>query len=814
MKFPLTKLGALVVLIAGLANHAHAQGVFNKYAPQPGIQVSTGVDYHNTAAAASDVTTLWGSTPAPCSSLTFLRGDGNCAVAGGGNVLVSNGTVTTNPLTIGSTASVGSITSIPGGSTQSWTPFAAQNTNSAGYTAIMLAGDGSTSVSGDVGTAANTAHCCNIPTGTHAVALLYFGSTVGLGTYISAQPAGSSAWLGTSGIGEPLCLGTFAHCIWTINGTDGSMLNNPAFAGTSNTALAVNGVNNGGFAPALSVAGVSNSGFSGGVSIAAGTNSSDYVISAGPVVGGSTLNFKIVGDGSGFLGRSTSSTAGKLRWDSTGAFTLSGMSSSSSSPALSIINGAGGVVNQPLLEVNNLGTAYSSNTFVARMRAATTASVSSGLYIGGGTNTSDFALQIQNAAESTDYLDIVGDGGVTIGAPTGGDKGLGSVNAQALYVNNNAVLKNGTLVTVPQGGTGVGTVTGILQGNGTSAVSAITDSSTTGQTLRVTGASTYGWGALDVSSANAVVNVMGAAHGGTASAFTAFSGPASSIKTFTLPNVSATILTTNDTVTVPQGGTGEVAFTAHGVLLGEGSTPVSNVAAMALDTLLQGQGTGADPIAVVVNNCGSPTTALSYSTSTHTFGCQTISTGGSGTVTSVAAGTGITASPSPITGSGTISINQAAALTWTGAENFTAGSGVSLTATSPAAANEAISLGCISGTFSATANPCLTLRNSSASAQTPIDFFTSSTTLTGRIRNDSAGNLAYIAFSSGAHAFFTGGDSGVGTRQLNIASGGIQAGSPTGGAEGAGTINAMGLFVNGVAAATTLGRWLSFMRPR
>ncbi|MEW6212375.1 MAG: hypothetical protein AB1631_28880 [Acidobacteriota bacterium] len=49
---------------------------------------------------------------------------------------------------------------------------------------------------------------------------------------------------------------------------------------------------------------------------------------------------------------------------------------------------------------------------------------------------------------------------------------------------------------------------------------------------------------------------LAAGRGGTGNAFTQFSGPATSVKTFTLPNASATILTTNDLVTITQGGTG------------------------------------------------------------------------------------------------------------------------------------------------------------------------------------------------------------------------------------------------------------------
>jgi hypothetical protein len=80
---------------------------------------------------------------------------------------------------------------------------------------------------------------------------------------------------------------------------------------------------------------------------------------------------------------------------------------------------------------------------------------------------------------------------------------------------------------------------------------------------------------------------------------------------------------------VTGGGTGLTTLPVHTVLLGEGTSNVGNVAAMAADTLLQGQGTGADPAAVALINCGSSSQALAYSTSTHTFSCQTISGGAS-----------------------------------------------------------------------------------------------------------------------------------------------------------------------------------------
>lgn len=65
-------------------------------------------------------------------------------------------------------------------------------------------------------------------------------------------------------------------------------------------------------------------------------------------------------------------------------------------------------------------------------------------------------------------------------------------------------------------------------------------------------------------------------------------------------------------------------ITNHGVLVGSTSNAINSVSAMAADTVLQGQGASADPAAVAVNNCGDSTHGLSYSTSTHTFGCQSI----------------------------------------------------------------------------------------------------------------------------------------------------------------------------------------------
>lgn len=85
------------------------------------------------------------------------------------------------------------------------------------------------------------------------------------------------------------------------------------------------------------------------------------------------------------------------------------------------------------------------------------------------------------------------------------------------------------------------------------------------------------WGAVVLTAD--VSGILPGANGGTGNGFTAFSGPTSSLKTFALPDASATILTTNALVTVPQGGTG--ASTITGLVLGNGASAMSAYAGSA-----------------------------------------------------------------------------------------------------------------------------------------------------------------------------------------------------------------------------------------
>lgn len=78
--------------------------------------------------------------------------------------------------------------------------------------------------------------------------------------------------------------------------------------------------------------------------------------------------------------------------------------------------------------------------------------------------------------------------------------------------------------------------------------------------------------------------LLASSRGGTANGFTKFTGPAAAEKTFTLPNASATILTDNAVVTVPQGGIGVGTLASNGVLYGNSASAVQALAVNATAT--------------------------------------------------------------------------------------------------------------------------------------------------------------------------------------------------------------------------------------
>ncbi len=127
------------------------------------------------------------------------------------------------------------------------------------------------------------------------------------------------------------------------------------------------------------------------------------------------------------------------------------------------------------------------------------------------------------------------------------------------------------------------TIANILIGSGSAWVS----NSVQGDvTMDITGNITIDNGAIvNAKIANATIDlttkvtgILPAVNGGTGSGFTLFSGPATTVKTFTLPNASCSILTTNAAVTEVQGGTNQTTYTTGDTLYASASNTISKLA--------------------------------------------------------------------------------------------------------------------------------------------------------------------------------------------------------------------------------------------
>ena len=106
------------------------------------------------------------------------------------------------------------------------------------------------------------------------------------------------------------------------------------------------------------------------------------------------------------------------------------------------------------LTVNGTATSGGYNTML--VQAQTSAGQSYGMDVRAGTNSSDRNTIWRNAAASATLMTLAGDGGLTVGsAPTGGDKGAGTINVSGgLYVNGVAGWRGGgsSITTLVQSG--------------------------------------------------------------------------------------------------------------------------------------------------------------------------------------------------------------------------------------------------------------------------------------------------------------------------------------------------------------------------
>ena len=143
-----------------------------------------------------------------------------------------------------------------------------------------------------------------------------------------------------------------------------------------------------------------------------------------------------------------------------------------------------------------------------------------------------------------------GDSGAMGAAGTNGTNGTNGATGPAPSGTGIVTVSSGTLQT-PSGLTGDVTTTGA-------------GLATTIGTGKVT--NTMLAGSIDLTSK--VTGILPSSNGGTGNGFTTITGPTTSLKTFTLPDASATILTSNAAVSVAQGGTGHTSYADGELLIG------------------------------------------------------------------------------------------------------------------------------------------------------------------------------------------------------------------------------------------------------
>lgn len=212
--------------------------------------------------------------------------------------------------------------------------------------------------------------------------------------------------------------------------------------------------------------------------------------------------------------------------------------------------------------------------------------------------------------------------GACAAAATGSVTSVGLTMPTGFSVAGSPVTTNGTLAVTTA-------LNGPLRGNGSAFI--------TGNTSLTT----------------EVSGILPGANGGTNNGFMNFTGPSGTLKTFTLPNVSVSILTTNAAVTFAQGGTG--------------------LGTAADDTTLVSSGSAW--AATALPNCGSSTQALAYTTSTNSFSCQTVT--GTTTFANPAGSVGLSAvngvATTAMRSDAAPALSQSITPTWSGTHVFTGG---------------------------------------------------------------------------------------------------------------------------------------------
>lgn len=108
---------------------------------------------------------------------------------------------------------------------------------------------------------------------------------------------------------------------------------------------------------------------------------------------------------------------------------------SDGAPALSQAIAPTWTGNHIFTPVSGVGVTVNGVSGTAAMVIQGAATPGSGLAVRAGGASSDTTANFSNQANTQSFLKIFGDGGVTLGTPTSGDEGLGTLNATQLFIN-------------------------------------------------------------------------------------------------------------------------------------------------------------------------------------------------------------------------------------------------------------------------------------------------------------------------------------------------------------------------------------------
>jgi len=214
----------------------------------------------------------------------------------------------------------------------------------------------------------------------------------------------------------------------------------------------------------------------------------------------------------------------------TGATTLAGLNAGAATLAsLGVTNnatvggtlGVTGATTLSTLSTSGLATLNSLNVTGATTLAGLTAGATT---LGATTINGTLAMGANNITGSGA---INWSGNITVTNP-----GVFTGNGSGLNTLNGSNISSG-LVPVAFGGTGVSSPAAgsLLVGNGAAAMTVLPISATVGNVLKVTGATTLGWGTLDLSQASNVgASILGVANGGTGANLSATGGAGQYVK--------------------------------------------------------------------------------------------------------------------------------------------------------------------------------------------------------------------------------------------------------------------------------------------